>query len=148
MSKIAIGNDHAGVEMKYALKEHLEKRGYEVVNCGTDNTDSYDYPLAAKPVGELVRDKKVDFGVLICGSGVGISIAANKIKGIRAANVTCVEHAKLVKQHNNANIICFGARFVTISSAIEYLDEYIKTEFEGGRHQRRVDEITEIENKD
>ena len=144
--KVAIGNDHVAVDMKNQIKEHLESKGIQIVNCGTDSTERTDYPVYGKKVSELVVAGQVDFGILICGTGAGISLAANKVKGVRA--VLCSEPytAKLSRSHNNANIVAFGARGIGIETAKMIVDEFLNTEFEGGRHQRRVDMITAIEN--
>lgn len=139
--KIAIGNDHSAVEFKNELVKFLESEGYEVINCGTDTKDSVDYPVYSKSVSEAVLSKKADLGVLICGTGIGISIAANKIPGIRAALVTNEYCARLTRQHNDANIVAFGARVIGIDLAKSCLKVFLETEFEGGRHQRRINMI-------
>ena len=145
--KIGIGNDHAALEMKNQVMEYLEEKGYEVINYGTNTPESCNYPEFGEKVGRAVVSGEVDCGILICGTGVGISLAANKVKGVRA--VVCSEpySAKLSKQHNNTNILAFGARVVGIELAKMIIDEWLSAEFEGGRHQTRVDMITEIENK-
>lgn len=145
--RIGIGNDHAAVEMKEQIVAFLEKLGHEVVNYGTDTNDSCDYPVYGEKVGRAVVDGDVECGILICGTGVGISIAANKVKGVRA--VVCSEpySAKLSKQHNNTNILAFGARVIGIELAKMIVEEWLNTEFEGDRHQRRVDMISDIENR-
>lgn len=145
--KIGIGNDHAAVDMKNQVVEYLEGKGYEVVNFGTDTYESCNYPEYGEKVGRAVAAGDVDFGILICGTGVGISLAANKVKGVRA--VVCSEpySAKLSRQHNNTNILAFGARVIGIELAKMIIDEWLSAEFEGGRHQTRVDMITAIENK-
>lgn len=143
--KLAIGNDHAAVEMKFELIKYLEEKGHEVVNVGTDEKASFDYPISGLKVAELVANNEVDRGILICGTGVGISLAANKVKGIRAAVCSDPVTARLVRQHNNANIIAFGERIVGLETAKAILDAYLNAEFEGGRHQRRIDMIAEIE---
>ena len=145
--KIAIGNDHAAVEMKNEIKEYLESKGHEVINFGTDTSASCNYADYGKAVGKAVASGEVDGGVLICGTGVGISLAANKVKGVRAAVCSEPVSARLTKQHNNANIIAFGARIVGIELAKEIVDAYLDAEFEGGRHQTRVDMIMAIENE-
>lgn len=145
--KIAIGNDHAAVEMKNEIKAYLESKGHEVVNFGTDTSASCNYPEYGKAVGEAVASGEAEGGVLICGTGVGISLAANKVKGIRAAVCSEPVTARLTKLHNNANIICFGARIVGIEMAKAIVDAWLDTEFEGGRHQTRVDMIMAIENE-
>lgn len=139
--KVVIGNDHAGVEFKNQLKEYIESKGIEVINIGVDTLDSVDYPDIAKSVCKKVLDKEADFGVLICGTGIGISIAANKVEGIRAALVHNEVTARLSKQHNNANVIVFGARVLGIEVAKSSFDAYLEAKFEGGRHQNRVDKI-------
>ena len=139
--KIVIGNDHAGVEFKNQLKEYIESKGIEVINIGVDTLDSVDYPDIAKPTCKKVLDNEADFGVLICGTGIGISIAANKVEGIRAALVHNEVTARLSKQHNNANVIVFGARVLGIEVAKSSFDAYLESKFEGGRHQNRVDKI-------
>ncbi|MGI6607951.1 MAG: ribose 5-phosphate isomerase B [Erysipelotrichaceae bacterium] len=144
--KIGISNDHAAVELKYAIIKYLESKGYEVINYGTDSLENYDYPLAGKIIGEAVRDKKVDCGIAICGTGIGISLAANKVKGIRAACVSEPVSASLTKSHNHANIICFGARIVGEEMAKAIVDAWLETPFdEGERHLKRVKMIMDIE---
>ncbi len=144
--KIAIGNDHAATELKFIIKEYVEGMGHEVMNFGTDDNESCDYPAYGKKVGEAVVNGEADCGILICGTGVGISIAANKVKGVRAAVCSDVATAHLVKEHNNANIIAFGARIVGVELAKDIVKTYLEAEFEGGRHQRRIDMIHDIEN--
>ena len=144
--KIAIGNDHAATELKFIIKEYVEGMGHEVINFGTDDNESCDYPAYGKKVGEAVANGEADCGILICGTGVGISIAANKVKGVRAAVCSDVATAHLVKEHNNANIIAFGARIVGVELAKDIVKTYLEAEFEGGRHQRRIDMIHDIEN--
>ena len=139
--KVVIGNDHAGVEFKNQLKEYIESKGIEVINIGVDTLDSVDYPDIAKSVCKKVLDNEADFGVLICGTGIGISIAANKVEGIRAALVHNEVTARLSKQHNNANVIVFGARVLGIEVAKSSFDSYLEAKFEGGRHQNRVNKI-------
>lgn len=143
--KIGIGNDHTAVDLKNEIIKHLEEKGYEVINYGTDSTERFDYPVAGYKVGQAVANKNVDLGITICGTGIGISLAANKVKGVRAAVVSEPYSAKLTRQHNNANIISFGSRVVGSELAKMIVDEFLNAEFEGGRHQRRVDMITEIE---
>ncbi len=143
--KIAIGNDHAATEMKFVIKEYVESLGHEVINFGTDDNESCHYPEYGKAVGEAVVKGEADCGILICGTGVGISIAANKVKGVRAAVCSDVTTAHLVKEHNNANIIAFGARIVGVELAKDIVKSYLDAEFEGGRHQTRIDMIHDIE---
>ena len=143
--KIAIGNDHAAVELKKVIKEYAESMGHEVVNFGTDTTDSCDYPEYGEKVGRAVASGEYDCGILICGIGVGISIAANKVNGVRAAVCSDTATARLVKQHNNANIIAFGERIVGVELAKDIVKAYLEAEFEGGRHARRVAMFADIE---
>lgn len=145
--KIGIGNDHAAVDMKNEISEYLKEKGYEVVNYGTDSTESCDYPVYGEKVGEAVARGDVDLGILICGTGVGISLAANKVEGIRA--VVCSEPytAKLSRQHNNTNILAFGARVIGIETAKMIVDEWLNAEFMGGKHARRVDMLMDIEKR-
>ena len=135
--KIGIGNDHAAVDMKNQVVEYLEGKGYEVVNFGTDTYESCNYPEYGEKVGRAVAAGDADLAILICGTGVGISLAANKVKGVRA--VVCSEpySAKLSRQHNNTNILAFGARVIGIELAKMIIDEWLSAEFEGGRHQTR-----------
>lgn len=143
--KIGIGNDHAAVELKNIISEHLKERGCEVVNFGTDTSESFDYPIAGYKVGKAVANGDVDLGILICGTGVGISLAANKVEGVRA--VVCSEpfSAKLSRMHNNTNVLAFGARVVGSELAKMIVDEWLDAEFEGGRHERRVNLLNEID---
>lgn len=145
--KIGIGNDHAGVELKNEIVAHLQERGCEVVNFGTDTHDRCNYPEYGEKVGRAVTSKEVDLGILICGTGVGISLAANKVEGVRA--VVCSEpySAKLSREHNNTNVLAFGARVVGSEMAKMIVDEWLDAEFMGGRHQTRVDMIMAIEKK-
>ena len=145
--KIAIGNDHAAVEMKMELKKYLEELGHEVVNFGTDTEESCHYPDFGEKVGRAVVAGEADCGVLICGTGVGISIAANKVNGVRAAVCSDTTTAHLVKEHNNANIIALGARIVGFETAKDIVKAYLDAEFMGGRHQTRIDMIHEIEKR-
>lgn len=138
---IAIGCDHAGYELKEALKSYLQNKGYQIVDEGTFSKESVDYPDFAHRVALKVLSDKDMLGILICGSGNGISIAANKHKGIRAAICWNIEVAKLAKQHNNANIVSLPARFITQQEAIAILEAFFTSEFEGGRHQNRVNKI-------
>ncbi len=143
--KIGIGNDHTGVEMKQEISLYLEEKGYEVVDFGTNSTESTDYPIYGEKVARAVAAKQVDLGVLICGTGIGISLAANKVKGIRAAAVSEPVSARLARQHNNANIIAFGARIVGLEEAKAIVDAWLDAEFLGGRHAKRVDMIMALE---
>ena len=145
--KIGIGNDHSAVEMKQEITEYLKELGHEVVNYGTDSNESCDYPEYGEKVGRAVVSGEVEKGILICGTGFGISLAANKVKGVRA--VVCSEPytAKLSRMHNDANILAFGARVVGIEMAKMIVNEWLNAEFEGGRHQRRIDMVMAIEDK-
>ncbi|MDN3708927.1 ribose 5-phosphate isomerase B [Myroides ceti] len=139
--KIAIGNDHAGPEYKKAIVEMLQKKGYEVVKYGTDSFDSVDYPDFGHQVAQDVEDKKVDFGIVICGSGNGIAMTANKHQGVRCALCWTTEIASLARQHNDANIIAIPARYTAVVQAVEMVETFLKTAFEGGRHANRVNKI-------
>ena len=139
--KIAIGNDHAGVEFKNKIMQELRSKGYEVVNVGTDTLDSVDYPDVAKEVSEKVINGEVNFGILICGTGIGISIAANKIKRIRAALCHNEYTAKQARLHNDANILALGARVIGDELGKAIVKTFLNTEFEGGRHARRVSKM-------
>lgn len=139
--KIAIGADHAGFEYKGLLKKHLEKSGHEITDFGTHGTQSVDYPDFAHPVSSAVENKEFDLGVLICGSANGVAITANKRQGIRAAICWTEEIASLARQHNNANIVCIPARFVSSDLAEKITDKFLSTLFEGGRHETRVNKI-------
>lgn len=143
--KVAIGNDHVAVEMKQQITAFLEEMGHEVINYGTDSSESCNYPIYGEAVANAVAKEEADCGILICGTGVGISLAANKVKGIRA--VVCSEpySARLSKEHNNTNVLAFGARVIGIELAKMIVKEWITAEFMGGRHQDRVDMIMDIE---
>lgn len=143
--KLVIGNDHVAVEMKREIKKHLEAQGVEVIDIGTNDTASFNYPISGYKAAKLVAAGEVDGGVLICGTGVGISLAANKVEGIRACVCSEPFTARMSKEHNNANIIAFGARVVGVELAKMIVDEWLHAEFQGGRHQKRVDMLTEIE---
>ena len=145
--KIGIGNDHVAVEMKNEIKAYLEEKGHEVVNFSTDSTERCNYPEYGEAVANAVVAGEVDCGVLICGTGVGISLAANKVNGIRACVCSEPYSAKLSKQHKNTNIIAFGARVVGIELAKMIVDQWLEAEYEGGRHQVRIDMLKEIEEK-
>ncbi|MBO5726348.1 MAG: ribose 5-phosphate isomerase B [Clostridia bacterium] len=143
--KIAIGCDHGGLEHKNAIVEHLKERGFEVIDFGIYEQKSVDYPEIAVKVANCIASGEAERGFLVCGTGIGMSLAANKVKGIRAA--ACSEHfsAKYTRLHNNSNILCLGGRVIGVGTALELADLFVDTEFEGGRHQRRVDMITAIE---
>ena len=143
--KLAIGNDHVAIEMKNAIKAYLEEKGIEVTDVGTNSPERFHYPISGYRVARMVADGEVDGGVLICGTGVGISLAANKVHGIRACVCSDPYTARLSKQHNNTNIIAFGARVIGVETAKMIVDEWLAAEFMGDRHQIRVDMIHEIE---
>jgi ribose 5-phosphate isomerase B len=143
--KIAIGSDHAGFELKEQLRETLRAAGYEVADLGTASTESTDYPDYAAAVARAVRDGQADKGILVCSSGVGMSIAANKIKGIRAALGTNPEEVSFVRRHNDANVLAIGAKYTGAALAGELVNLFLTAEFEGGRHQRRLDKIKVLE---
>ena len=138
-TKIAVGSDHAGFNLKNAIAKYLTDKGYEVIDKGTYSTDSCDYPVYAKAVAKSVAEKEVEKGILVCGSGVGVSIAANKVKGIRA--VLCHEpySAMLSRLHNDANVLCLGERITGEALAFEIVDTWLISKYEGGRHQKRID---------
>lgn len=145
--RIAIGNDHAATEMKQDVVSYLEKLGHTVINVGTDDTLSVDYPVIAKEVCDLVAEGKCEKGILICGTGIGMSMAANKIKGIRAACCSDPVCVRLTREHNDANVLTFGARIVGSVMAEEMVRVFVETEFAGGRHQKRVELIAQLEGK-
>ena len=148
--KIVIGCDHAAVDMKNSVKEELLSKGYEVLDVGTHTNDSCDYPVIAHELCAKLQDGSHDMGILICGTGIGMSIAANKHRGIRAACCSEVYSAELTRRHNDANVLCFGARVIDNEKALELVKIFISTEYEGelgGRHKQRVAKITELENQ-
>ena len=144
---IAIGSDHGGVELKEKVIKHLQARGIECEDTGCYSTESCDYPVYAKKVTDLVTSGKCELGILICGTGIGMSMAANKVDGIRAALCHDCFSAEATKQHNNANIIAFGERIVGVELAKDIVKAYLEAEFEGGRHARRVAMISDIESR-
>lgn len=145
--KIALGSDHNGVEFKQLLVEHLEKAGYEVVDAGPQGEESVDYPDFAFSTAEMVSNHEADRGILICGSGIGMSMAANKVNGIRAALCFTPESAALTRQHNDANVLALAGWQSEASDVLEIVDKFLTTEFEGGRHARRVNKITSYEKR-
>ena len=145
--KIAIGNDHACREMKSALIEHLNSKGIQAVDLGAKGSDSSDYPIYAESIARAVAAGEYDRGILICGTGIGMSIAANKVNGARAACCTDPYSSKLSREHNNSNILCLGARVTGVELAKMIVDTWLDAEFEAGRHKRRVDMYDEIENR-
>lgn len=139
--KIAIGNDHAGTEYKNAIVAYLQNEGHQVHNFGTDTNDSVDYPDFIHPVAEAVANESATFGIIICGSGNGASMTANKHQKIRSALCWTKEISALAREHNNANILSIPARFTSLPQAVDMVKTFLSTPFEGGRHQRRVDKI-------
>ena len=144
--KIVMAADHGGFELKDILRDYLAEKGNEITDLGTNTPDSVDYPDFAKLCCDEVVKGTADFGILVCGTGVGISIAANKVDGIRCGLCPSPEIAALVKQHNNANVIALGGRFTDVPTAKKIVDAYMSAEFEGGRHQGRIDKIMALEN--
>ena len=143
--KIALGADHGGYELKNEVRTHLENQGIEVLDLGTNSKESVDYPKYGFMVGDAIINGKADLGVIVCGTGLGISMAANKVPGIRAAVCTETYSARMAREHNNANILALGGRVVGVGLALDIVDIFIKTPFAGGRHARRVDLISSIE---
>ena len=143
--KIGIGNDHAAVDMKFEIVKYLEEAGYEVINYGTDTHESCDYPEYGAKVARAVASGELDRGILICVTGVGISLAANKIRGIRAVVCSEPSTARLSRMHNDTNVLAFGARIVGVETAKDIVDAWLGADFEGGRHQRRVDMLMKLE---
>lgn len=146
--KIAIGCDHGGIVLKPAIVEYLKTQGIEIADCGTYDTESCDYPDYALAVADEVANGRADKGILLCGTGIGITIAANKVKGIRAAVVTEEFSAAACAEHNRANILGLGGRVVSAEKAVKLVDIWLNTPFAGGRHQRRIDKIAEIEQRE
>lgn len=143
--KIGIGSDHGGFELKEVVKEYLSKEGIEFIDYGVDSKVSVDYPVYAKKVADAVVSKEVDRGIVICGTGIGISIAANKVKGIRCALCGDTYSARMSREHNNANMLALGGRVLGVDLALEILSVWLKGEFQGGRHEIRVNKISEIQ---
>lgn len=143
--KIAIGSDHAGFRLKEKIKDFLLSKGYEVLDFGTNSTEPTHYPIFAKEVARVVQRKEADFGILICGSGIGMCITANKFKGIRAALCLNEYMARMSRRHNNANVLCLGDRVLGEELALSIVSAWLSEEFEGGRHQKRLELIQEIE---
>lgn len=143
--KIAIGNDHSSVDMKNEIVRYLVSKGHDLVNVGTDSKESVDYPGYGLAISKMVVEKKVDLAIGICGTGIGISLSCNKVKGIRACVCSEPYSAKLSRQHNDANVLCFGSRVVGVELAKMIVDSFIESKFEGDRHARRVNMIMEIE---
>jgi ribose 5-phosphate isomerase B len=146
--RIAVGSDHAGYELKAILARHMSDAGHDIIDLGTDSPDvSVDYPDFGLAVGQAVVDGRADRGICVCGTGIGIGIAANKVVGIRAALVHDVTTAGLARRHNDANVVCLGGRTTGSAEAIDAVDTFFATDYEGGRHQRRLDEIDAYEQK-
>ena len=146
--KIALGADHAGFELKDTIKQHLEQRGIEICDEGTWSAESVDYPDYARAVAHDVGKQRADLGILVCGSGIGMAITANKVDGIRAANVSTELEAELSRQHNNANVLALGARILDPAEALRIVDKWLATTFAGGRHERRVEKISALEREE
>ena len=146
MKKIAIACDHGGYELKKDIIKHLTARGFEIVDFGCDSTASVDYPDYALPASQAVASGECDLGILICGTGIGMSLCANKVKGIRAACCSDTFSARMTRMHNNSNILCFGARVVGLGLATDMVDLFLDTEFEGERHNQRIAKMMAIEN--
>lgn len=144
---VAFGCDHGGFDYKNVVIEHLKEKGIEVIDCGCDSTASVDYPVYADKVCGQITNGNAELGILICGTGIGMSIAANKHKGIRAACCENTFSAKMTRAHNNANILCLGARVIGYGLALDMIDLFVDTDFEGARHQRRVDMLNELDEK-
>ncbi len=145
--RIAIGSDHAAFALKEHVKKYLESKGFDVIDEGTTSEESVDYPIYAKKVAEDVTHQKADYGILMCGTGLGMSIAANKVKGIRAALCLYPTMAKYARMHNDANVLVMAGRLMGPMLAEETVDIFLTTRFEGGRHQRRINEIKELEER-
>jgi ribose 5-phosphate isomerase B len=139
--KLSIGSDHAGYNYKQEIIKYLEGKGHTVIDCGTNSLESCDYPIFGRAAAEKVANKEVDFGILVCSSGEGIMMTANKVKGVRAGLAYNDDVARLIRQHNNANMIAFGANFMKLEDVLRRIDIFLSTDFEGGRHERRVNEI-------
>jgi ribose 5-phosphate isomerase B len=146
--KIALGADHAGYELKDRIKQHLEQQGIAVRDEGTASPESVDYPDYARAVAHDVSEQRADLGILVCGSGIGMAIAANKVDGIRAANVSSEYEAQMSREHNDANVLALGARILQPEEALQIVDKWLATPFAGGRHERRVEKIAAIEKEE
>ncbi len=146
--RIALGSDHGGINLKKAVIDHLKKKGYDLTDFGTYTKESCDYPDISEIVGKEVSQGNYTFGILICGTGIGIGIAANKVPGIRAALCHDTFSAHATREHNNANILTMGERVIGESLALDIVDIFLETSFEGGRHQTRIDKITSLETKE
>jgi len=146
VTRIALGSDHAGYELKQHLINRLAEQGYDIIDHGTDSTDSVDYPAFCAAAARSVRDGDAEFGIVLGGSGQGEQLAANKVRGVRAALCNCLYTARMAREHNDANVLSIGARVVGIGLAEEIVDLFLSTDFEGGRHARRVGQLTDLEN--
>ena len=143
--KLVVGSDHAAYELKEAIKAKLISEGHEVIDVGCDSPESVDYPKYGHAVGRTVASGEAERGIAVCGSGIGISIACNKVPGIRAALCTSVEMAEMCRRHNNANVVCMGARMISQELAFDIIDTWMTTDFEGGKHLRRINEIEDLD---
>lgn len=143
--KLVVGSDHAAYELKEAIKAKLIGEGHEVIDVGCESTESVDYPKYGHAVGRAVASGEAERGIAVCGSGIGISIACNKVPGIRAALCTSVEMAEMCRRHNNANVVCMGARMISQELAFDIIDKWMTTDFEGGKHLRRINEIEDLD---
>jgi ribose 5-phosphate isomerase B len=146
--KIEFGDDHAGYILKDQIKQHLEQQGISVRDEGTSSAESVDYPDYARVVAHDVSEQRADLGILVCGSGIGMAITANKVDGIRAANVSTEYEAQMSREHNNANVLALGARIINVDQAFAIVDKWLTTQFAGGRHERRVEKIMAIEKEE
>ena len=146
--KIALGADHAGYELKDQIKQHLQQRRIDVIDEGTSSSESVDYPDYARAVAHDVSEQRADWGILVCGSGIGMAIAGNKVDGIRAANVSSEYEAQMSREHNNVNVLALGARILKPDEAIRIVDQWLATQFAGGRHERRVEKIAAMEKEE
>lgn len=146
--KIALGADHAGFELKDRIMQHLQQKGIETQDRGTNSPESVDYPDFARLVGHMVSRQQVELGILVCGSGIGMAIAANKVEGIRAAHVSSEYEAQMSREHNDANVLALGARVLDPEQALAIVDKWLATQFAGGRHERRVEKIAQIEREE
>ena len=146
MKKIVLGADHGGYELKNLIKAHLESCGFETIDVGTNSSDSCDYPIFASKLCQKLQNNEADLGILVCGTGIGMSMAANKHKGIRAACCSDTFSARLTRLHNNANVLCLGARVLGAGLALDLVNEFVNAEFEGDRHIKRLSLIEDIEN--
>lgn len=144
--KIAMGNDHSAVDLKNEIKAYVEAKGYEVIDFGTNSSESCDYPVFGEKVGRAVAAGEADYGIAICGTGIGIGIAASKVKGVRVCTCSEPYSARLSRMHNNTNVLSFGARVIGAEMAKMIVDEWLDNTYEGGRHERRVAQLMEIEN--